>query len=93
MSNAASPLPTTLDACHATLKQLAADNAALQAVNMQQQATIDEQQAHIFPLGWIAERIKPRITGYIKADKCITRLNLCNPGTFFPRTYRVRFLS
>jgi len=47
MSNAASPLPTTLDACHATLKQLAADNAALQAVNMQQQATIDEQQAVI----------------------------------------------
>ncbi len=47
MSNAASPLPTTLDACHAALKQLAADNTALQAVNLRQQATIDEQQAAI----------------------------------------------
>ena len=47
MSNAASPLPTTLDECHAALKQLAVDNAALQTVNTQQQATIDEQQAVI----------------------------------------------
>jgi len=47
MSDAASPLPTTLDECHTQLRQLAADNAALRAVNTQQQATIDEQQAAI----------------------------------------------
>ena len=54
MSNAASPLPTTLDECHAALKRLAADNTALQAdntalqaVNLRQQATIDEQQTAI----------------------------------------------
>jgi len=47
MSDAAFSLPTTLDACHAKLKQLAADNATLQADNAQQRATIDEQQAAI----------------------------------------------
>ena len=47
MSDAASPLPTTVDACHTQLKRLAADNAALRADNARQRATIDEQQAAI----------------------------------------------
>ena len=47
MSDATLPLPTTLDECHTQLKQLAADNAALQAVNTRQRAAIDEQRATI----------------------------------------------
>jgi transposase len=47
MSNASAPLPTTLAECHAQLKQLAADNAVLRAVNTQQQASINQQQSAI----------------------------------------------
>ena len=47
MSDASAPLPTTLAECHARLKQLAADNAAVKDVNTRHQATIDEQQATI----------------------------------------------
>lgn len=44
MSDAAVPLPTTLAACHARMREMMATNATLEAVNAQQQATIDEQQ-------------------------------------------------
>ena len=44
MSDAASPLPTTLAECHAKIAGLAAANATLRATNAQQQFTIDEQQ-------------------------------------------------
>lgn len=47
MLDAAAPLPTTLDACHAQLRELIVSNMQQQETIDKQQATIDEQQATI----------------------------------------------
>jgi len=47
MIDAAAPLPTTLDECHAQLRELMAVNTQQQATIDEQQATIDEQQEAI----------------------------------------------
>ena len=47
MLEAAAPLPTTLDECHAQLRELIAVNTHQQAAIEKQQATITQQQANI----------------------------------------------
>ena len=47
MSDASTPLPTTLAECHRRLLEMAAVHAKLQATSTQQQATIARQQATI----------------------------------------------